>query len=296
MTTSPQFAPATVTCGIERVSPTDAAEMLSHNTRNREVSPATVNAYLRAMTQGNWHFTGETIVFDDEGVLNNGQHTLTAISKMPVDYRIDLLVVRGVTAVSQQFSDQGRKRTLAHLMTINGTTRNATSVSSVGKRIYEWETGLFFMDNTNKGKNREVGNSNVEVHVWLEERPQIEEWVSGHMTLLRRQDKPVSAVGAALYIIESGCPTKGKEFVDAFLSQNRTASDGVLKALDQELRSLALRYDRDIMGVIFLAWNFWSQKKNRVSLGVPKAIVPEGASKALPRWTVATFPRPFQEI
>ncbi len=69
-------------CRVEfrMVTPTMARELLAANTDNfRNPSKAVVASLAAAMIRGEWSFNGDTIAFDDRGVLVNGQHRLLAV-------------------------------------------------------------------------------------------------------------------------------------------------------------------------------------------------------------------------
>lgn len=63
------------------VTPDLASQWLKKNTKNRKVRKMVVNSYAEDMKNGNWSLIGDSITFDEDGVLTNGQHRLYAITK-----------------------------------------------------------------------------------------------------------------------------------------------------------------------------------------------------------------------
>lgn len=97
-----------ITANIETIGVKEAAEFLQFNTCNRPLSRRVVEHLSNEMLQGRWKFNGETIVFDSEGVLRNGQHRLNAILK--ARWRAQFLVVRGINPNAFSTMDCGKTR------------------------------------------------------------------------------------------------------------------------------------------------------------------------------------------
>ena len=85
-----------VKVSLESVTPEYAKLLLEkHNTNNyRKLKDTTVNEYANMMRSGEWRPEACSIVIDINGVLVDGQHRLTAISKLDPDSKIDVIIVR----------------------------------------------------------------------------------------------------------------------------------------------------------------------------------------------------------
>lgn len=84
-----------ITSKVERITPKIAEEYLFQNKNNyRPLKRSVVNRYAEDMKNGRWEMNGETITFDENGVLKNGQHRLAAIVKSGIT--VEMVVVRGV--------------------------------------------------------------------------------------------------------------------------------------------------------------------------------------------------------
>lgn len=118
-----------ISSSIERITPEQAAEYLGQNTHNRPVSKAVVQTYAAAMERGEWELNGESIIFDRNGDLNDGQHRLLAIiaSKTP----ITSVVIRGVERETFDTVDLGKKRTSADIFSIRGEQNAATLTAAL---------------------------------------------------------------------------------------------------------------------------------------------------------------------
>lgn len=105
----------------------------NHNTHNRPLSPSRVRAYAETMTKGLWrHPTGEPVIFDRTGTLQDGQHRLAAQveSGSSVDYWVNF------DADPADFTviDQGRSRTASDVLSMQGMA-NANTVAAIARTV-----------------------------------------------------------------------------------------------------------------------------------------------------------------
>jgi hypothetical protein len=130
------------TVRIQTVTPAMAKKWLGGNVDNRKLRESRVLFLARTLQSDDWDLTGDAIVFDDQGVLINGQHRLTAIVVSEIPAR--LLVLRGVPAKSQEVMDQGLSRNLAdqlHRRGIQNTHTIAGALNWLYQMRYIEETG-----------------------------------------------------------------------------------------------------------------------------------------------------------
>lgn len=110
--------PNNVQVGFETITPDMAARMLENNPRNRSVRPDVVTKYAKDLKSGSWQMTGDTIKFDRNDALLDGQHRLYAIitSKKPME----TVVVRGLDPNVIENIDNATGRTPADVLKILG--------------------------------------------------------------------------------------------------------------------------------------------------------------------------------
>lgn len=100
-----------MTLTVETVTPALAARWLEKNTNNRRLRKPTVSLYARDMARGDWHLKPVPICFDEDAILGNGQHTLSAIVQSGCAQ--EMLVARGVSRKSIAFMDIGLRRSIS---------------------------------------------------------------------------------------------------------------------------------------------------------------------------------------
>jgi hypothetical protein len=92
------------------VTPTQAKAWLQGNVDNRKLRESRVLFFARLLENDEWELTGDAIVFDDQEILINGQHRLSAVVVAKIAARF--LVLRGVPSKTQEVMDQGLSRNL----------------------------------------------------------------------------------------------------------------------------------------------------------------------------------------
>lgn len=120
------------------VTPLIAAQFLARNVKNRAIKEAHVDKLVRDQQAGRWAFTGQPIIFDIDGNLTNGQHTLTAIVQSGKPQV--LLIVEGVDPESILGMDGGVKRSFSDWLKIHGYQHCAIS-QSVTRYLRQYELG-----------------------------------------------------------------------------------------------------------------------------------------------------------
>jgi hypothetical protein len=100
------------------VTPELAENYLRFNQKNRQLSSSHVTFLSNQIKKGAFLENGEGIIFDNEGVLKDGQHRLKAISINDKSYFIP--VIRGVKPQCMATYDTGKNRSSADILKLNG--------------------------------------------------------------------------------------------------------------------------------------------------------------------------------
>lgn len=125
-----------ISVSLVYITPEIAKHYLSYNTQNRKESGSSINFLTQQMKKGLFIENGESIVFDKNMKLTDGQHRLMAIIKSGKSYHIP--VVKGVNIKSMATYDTGKNRTAADVLSINGF-KNANLLSTFIKLINKYE-------------------------------------------------------------------------------------------------------------------------------------------------------------
>lgn len=123
---------------VVAVTPDLAGRWLARNSKNRTVRENIVRRYAIDMESGDWRWTGETIKFDRNGSLLDGQHRLRAIVSAGVS--VPMLVVLGLEPEAQEDIDQGISRNFADILKLRGES-HSVMLAAVILRVHRWEDG-----------------------------------------------------------------------------------------------------------------------------------------------------------
>lgn len=107
---------------VETVTPDMAAEWLVGNTHNRSMKDKAVAKYATDIKAGLWDLNGESIKFNGDGRLLDGQNRLRAVIDAGVS--IVTVVVRGIDARAQETMDVGVSRRLSDVLKLRGEVSN----------------------------------------------------------------------------------------------------------------------------------------------------------------------------
>jgi hypothetical protein len=118
---------------IVRVTPSLAAKWLQSNQRNRPLSKRHWQFLASVMTAGDYILNGETIIFDSDNMLMDGQHRLHAVVESGVT--IDALVVRGIDAQAFNTLDGGRARTTGEVLAMEGEVNSNALAGAVSQLV-----------------------------------------------------------------------------------------------------------------------------------------------------------------
>ena len=138
-----------MTMTYEYITPEIAETMLESNTNNRKISNGTVQAYVNDILNGNWdESVGVAISIDENGVLRDGQHRLTAI--VQAGKGIHTWVCRNVS--SNGIYDNNRRRSNSDQISILRTdfesVYKSTRYISVARAIIDHNTQKMFTRRT----------------------------------------------------------------------------------------------------------------------------------------------------
>lgn len=124
---------------IIKITHKKAAEWLKRNICNRPLSDSTVAEYSGAMQAGAWELNGETIKFNCNGDLIDGQHRLHAC--MMTGIAFESYVVFGIRQEAFDTIDQGDGRTIGDVFARHGYKHYTLLASSV-RWVWRYENKM----------------------------------------------------------------------------------------------------------------------------------------------------------
>ena len=120
------------------VTPEIAGWLLDLNTGNRPLNQKAVERFRKILARGGWVNTGEPVIVSREGILNDGQHRLTAIRTSGIPAEIDMRV--GIDRAAFHATGTGRRRTAGNVLSIEGYS-NTSCQASIARLLYHYDNG-----------------------------------------------------------------------------------------------------------------------------------------------------------
>ena len=125
---------------LVKVTPELAEQWLSANTvSNRKISKITVKRYAKDMVMGRWLVTGESIKFDVNGKLIDGQHRLAAV--VAARNTVAMYVITGLPNETILVIDTGKSRTSGDALMIAGHSVNSNEIAALARKIIGYKSG-----------------------------------------------------------------------------------------------------------------------------------------------------------
>lgn len=248
---------------IVTVTPNQAQKWLEGNVDNRTLREPRVLQLAQVLQRGEWELTGDALVFDEDDVLLNGQHRLSAVVITGIPARF--LVLRGVPAKSQEVMDQGLARTLGDQLQRRGVpyyTYVSSALFWLHRLEYSEATGVaHYGDPTMRPSFRQL------LKLWEENMDLAEEAkaIGRHVNNLKVRAGATLAIYHRLRRIEDD-NIEGE--VDTFFElwlrgEGLKASDPIYRLREWTLDDAAKRHTRGrapdyrFVAYVMTAWNKW---------------------------------------
>lgn len=243
---------------IEFVTPEAAQRWLdTANLHNRDTWPSTIERYARAMRMGDWPLTGVGLIFDESGLLLDGQHRLFACVRAGVGFVT--VVWRGIAAGARDRVDTGKSRSAPDVMKLNhrDLTKREAGVASAAAKFAMFLPALGFF------QERVVSPSPAEVDVFVVNHPEF--GVAARKARALAAPIPIltdSLVAMCLVKFAMAAdPDTAEEFFAGLGTMDFSYPADPRKALLQRLRAAKDKRERlsphEVFSATFRTWNAW---------------------------------------
>ena len=256
------------------IIPEIAEQMLKLNIdNNRPVSISVINQYAIDMMTGKWTNTADSIKFDKQGRLIDGQHRLRAVVKANVT--VEMWVATELDESAIKYIDTGRKRSandLLHMSNIGGGY--STEIAAVCRKVIGWEreqksvlsrAGI-------SGSPIKGSISNHQILQYCMDNPAIIEHAQfGKQLYCKTPVKLFTStdLGFLHWLFTAIDAEKGKEFLEKLCLKDNVPADSPIACLyNRLLVSKTSLTPLMKLKLTFQAWNLWRQGKKIGALKV----------------------------
>ena len=252
------------------ITPKQAAAWLEGHTHNRSLSHSKAMGYAKDMKDGKWDLNGEAIIFDWNGMLQDGQHRLWACIESDTAFKS--LITTGIDPATFATIDTGKGRSASDLLSIEKYPEQAT-LAATAKLVMAYRAGSVRGNYTRK--NRETLD-------FVKANPGLIDWV-----LKAKKAPRVKAVtthlAAICYIAAEAHPEQASIFMHQFKTgENLTMGSPVLTVRNRVFTDNALR-NAEKFELVVRAWNAFIENRALVkAVTVPQSPFPtiKGAKEA----------------
>lgn len=263
---------AQLTVKLETVTPARAQEWLENNDpNNRQISKSSVKKYSSDIGAGRWDVTGESIKFDTNGMLLDGQHRLLAC--LDADKPFDVLIVRGLPTDAKTHMDLGMKRTAAMVFHTMGK-KNTVQLGGAIQALLEIKAA---------GRDNRGRHSVPEMVTVLERHPDLTEAVAEIFAKGKGAVGPGPSILSAVYYCAAYLLGE-REKADAFLEVFRTGVPAYTgdpahlwrERLIREKRAGVKQSRAQMLRGTCHAWNLFKNEVSQSKIRVPDDLHIEG--------------------
>jgi len=147
---------------VEMVTPTIAKMWLQMMPTNRSENQYNFEAIKSAMNRDKFVQTGESIKFNIDNELIDGQHRLRGI--VTTNKAQELVIVRGLSREAFKYIDTGKTRTASDVLSIEGI-EYSSRIAAMAKFIINFKSGRFFVAASQNYKKTRINNSDISAFV-----------------------------------------------------------------------------------------------------------------------------------
>jgi hypothetical protein len=243
----------------ELITPDRAEEMLKHNAVKRRLREVTVTKYAEIMRRGEWKLNGDTIGFDVDEELTDGQHRLWAVIRSGIPMRT--FVITGLDRDVRPTIDAGLSRIFADDLEMLGVT-DALNKAALLRKAVLWDRALGLAS---------FGNENVTRSQLMELWPTYEASIEDAAPKKKYSaDTPLTTGGVVFtwWLLRKcdSSPEIIEQYFNIIRDGSQAARDKVLVRLNKYLdtprynprsgRQVKVNAKQEIYFMI-LAWNSW---------------------------------------
>ena len=249
--------------------------MLERNYMNRAIQRKKVEEYKSDMNKMDWHLNGETIKFDQNGNLIDGQKRLTAFIESNLE-TIQLMFVTGLDRdVVFTKIDIGQPRTAANAFEFIGV-QNSTLVSSMIKNIVAFGKGNY---GDRGGTNRIMTREDM-INFYRNDHENIQRLASISSTLYKKSGCLIlpGPMAALVYLFTQKSEKQAIDFFEKFASgDNLPKHSPILILREKIIRSKNSTRERltqsELIKLIIISWNKYRANETCKVLKIPETIV-----------------------
>lgn len=260
---NPTIPPGEADSEVMLVTPAQATKWLEENMRtNRPCSDRIVKGYSADMAAGRWMLNGESVKFDIEENLVDGQHRLWACVNAQVPFWT--VVTRNLPKHAFATIDTGKKRSASDAMHIAGMGAHyKTTIAAVIRMVVAYRGQL---------PVGHVAVPNAQILAFVHDEPGIAGFVAKVRSALGKPLKGMaSPVAAVLFLASHGTSTD--DFLEKLGSGEGLTKSSPILTLRNKLLGMGSNNDAtERFWSVVVAWNAYVDGRSLQAIRVPQEL------------------------
>lgn len=237
------------TFSIQTITPAIAEQWLATQVVNRHTSGPIISRFSGAMQRGEWVMNGESIKFDADGHLVDGQHRLRAVIHSGVP--MTTLVATGLSPQARETVDIGHSRAVSDILAMRGERWSTVLAAALRQMMLFRASGSFGF-----GGNQ---SSPQQLIALLDAEPALRDWLHPADRIQRKLRIPRGMLVAILYTLSRIDP----KLIEVFTSglehgEGLSAGNPILTAREMFLLDVSAPVrmgERRRAEILIRAWN-----------------------------------------
>lgn len=236
---------------LMKIYPVHARIFLRYNEDNRKLSNLFTNRLSKDIKTDKYAINGESIKFSIDEKLNDGQHRLQAILKSGLP--METFVTFGVTRASRMTLDQGKPRTTANYLSMDGRVNASKAAATAGLLL-----GFYEFEGKDISKDNVATKQDVRDY-YYRNSDEIDFAVSHTNKRDMIPYAPTSALATAYFIIQKIDFDNVDDFYNAFMSGANIDHDSPINYLRSHLVNDNKASVRERIILILQYWIKWKK-------------------------------------
>jgi hypothetical protein len=252
----------------KKVTPNEATQFLERNKGNRRLDEKQVAFLLGEMQAGNWISTGDPIKFNFDGDLLDGQHRLTAITRLGKP--VELFIAENIPQEAFKVIDTGKMRSAGDALGILGH-KSAYTLASVARTVISIKAGRY---NTQGGSRKGCSISDI-VKFVDHDKDHLHDVVrEAYHVYGSFPHCPPSMMGALYYFFDKKDSEKCFQFFSKYATGVDLGLTNPIRILREKLIQNSVNKtiykNRDLLALHIYAWNAFRENKKVTTVALAK--------------------------
>ena len=249
------------------INPAKAEALLNNNDNFRKINKTEIEKYSNLIKNDDWKFNGDTIAFNLEGQLKDGQHRLSAIIKTGIPIKVIPVIIN-----SDMRTDNKRRTGFWHILEKEGK-KHVNAYSASVRILIRYETG----ETEDAFCDRSATITLNKMYEFYEENPLLEDSINKTASIFKsiKANVPHSILASIHYILSKKNSTMVDDFFDRIglefdeyvkLYPRKTDPMYQLKLILSQETSIKKIMPFVKAALIIKVLNYWTQNKPCKSL------------------------------